>query len=285
MACKYWAIMLDKESRDRLIAQTSSVMRGWQPIAEHCTLAFRSPVNQDTADYIQTHLGQMVEMNVVALGMSDEAIAVQVDGDFATDNRIPHITLAVPPGGKPVNSNNIQNWIDFTIDAPLYGVVSEIVNGRPVSRVESIVNELTSRKPVVEAADGVGDGYETLKELALWLLNSSNVLNVFHWNSSNNTKHELLNEAYELCRSTADKLGETYVEKTGKKVGGEYTMKTVSELNPSDKDVVSYLTNIQTDMNNAVEKNEKFSEGIKNVFADFDESITSILYKYKQFDS
>jgi hypothetical protein len=36
-------------------------------------------------------------------------------------------------------------------------------------------------------------------------------------------------------------------------------------------------------MNQACSKNPKFPEGVKNAFADFDEAMTTIIYKYSQF--
>jgi hypothetical protein len=38
-------------------------------------------------------------------------------------------------------------------------------------------------------------------------------------------------------------------------------------------------------MQEAVSKNPKFSEGVKNYFADFDEKITSIIYKWSRFSA
>ena len=36
--------------------------------------------------------------------------------------------------------------------------------------------------------------------------------------------------------------------------------------------------------NKKLHENDKFPEGLKNIFADFDEKITDILYKYQQFN-
>ena len=44
------------------------------------------------------------------LGISDDAIAVKVNYDGEIMNDIPHITVATPLNGKPVNSNFIRNW-------------------------------------------------------------------------------------------------------------------------------------------------------------------------------
>lgn len=139
---------------------------------------------------------------------------------------------------------------------------------------------------VNEAADGRGNAHETLRELAMWLLDCGNVLNVYHWNVRKNVKHELLQEAYELCRDTGDKLAETYIAKTGsdcypkgKTIGSER-----KEWLPSDRQILSYLRDILDKMNGAVEKNGKFTEGVKNIFADFDETMTTIIYKYSRFE-
>ena len=136
--------------------------------------------------------------------------------------------------------------------------------------------------PRMEAADGIGDGYDTLKDLAVWLLVESNVLNQLHWNTDTNLKHELLNEAYELCRDTGDKLAETYIALTGKPCDKEFpTVSTGRGL--KDKDTLTLLKKIDSHMNQACAKNPKFPEGVKNAFADFDEAMTTIIYKYTQF--
>jgi hypothetical protein len=38
---------------------------------------------------------------------------------------VPHITLAVAPGGKPVQSNFIKDWQDVEEGLVLYGYVKE----------------------------------------------------------------------------------------------------------------------------------------------------------------
>ena len=136
--------------------------------------------------------------------------------------------------------------------------------------------------PRVEAADGVGQSYETLKELAVWLLVEANVLNQLHWNTDKNIKHALLDEAYQLCRDTGDKLAETYIALTGKPCDKEFPkVSTGSGL--KDTDTLALLRKIDTHMNQACAKNPKFSEGVKNIFADFDETMTTIIYKFSQF--
>ena len=128
----------------------------------------------------------------------------------------------------------------------------------------------------MEAADGKGNSFETVSEMAKWLLDESNKLNHMHWGVNKMSKHTLLQEAYDLCRDTGDALAETYVSLTGKPASDEKT---------DDETVIKALENLQARMAEASSKNEKFPEGLKNIYADFDEKITSILYKYRQFDS
>lgn len=127
----------------------------------------------------------------------------------------------------------------------------------------------------MEAADGKGESFSTVKELANWLLDESNGLNRMHWGVDKMNKHTLLEEAYDLCRDTGDKLAETYVSLTGK---------PAADVKVDDETVIAKLKELQSHMGDAVSKNGKFPEGLKNIFADFDEKITDILYKYQQFN-
>ena len=127
----------------------------------------------------------------------------------------------------------------------------------------------------MEAADGKGEDYSTVKDMAGWLLDESNGLNRMHWGVDKMSKHTLLQEAYDLCRDTGDKLAETYVALTGKKA---------SDVDTDDETVVAKLKELGARMNEAVAKNDGFPEGLKNIFADFDEKLTDILYKYQQFN-
>jgi hypothetical protein len=77
-------------------------------------------------------LGADASLNVVSWGIIDSdsarAIAVKVEppSGMTTKNANPHITVAVPEGGKPVDSNKIQDWGNplkgFSID----GTVTEV---------------------------------------------------------------------------------------------------------------------------------------------------------------
>lgn len=133
-----------------------------------------------------------------------------------------------------------------------------------------------------EAADGKGKSYETLKDMAMWLLVEGNALNVIHWNVDRNSKHELLDEAYNLCRDTGDKLAEAYIAIVDHAIDVKKAP-ALPSTDVKDSAVLAHLKNLQKRMQEAVEKNPKFSEGVKNIFADFDEKITTIIYKWARF--
>ena len=61
------------------------------------------------------------------------------------------------------------------------------------------------------------------------------------------------------------------------------TGKKASDVKTDDEAVIGKLQELDDRMKEAVDSNGKFPEGLKNVFADFDEKLTSILYKYRQF--
>lgn len=126
-----------------------------------------------------------------------------------------------------------------------------------------------------EAADGKGGNYDSVKDTANWLLDSSNDLNKMHWGVKKMSKHTLLQDAYDLCRDVGDRLAESYVAITGK---------PAADVKVDDETVIAKLKELQSHMADVAAKNPKMSEGVKNIYADFDEKMTDIIYKFTQFD-
>lgn len=164
--------------------------------------------------------------------------------------------------------------------------INQVMGGiRRLAGNVAVAQEIEARiNPMVEAADGKGVAHETLKEIAMWLLSEGNALNIMHWNVGTSHKHKVLNEAYDLCRDTGDKLAETYIAKTGNECFGTVPAAKV-ERKSGDEGILARLREINNRMNDAVAKNPKFTEGVKNIFADFDEKMTGLIYNYSQFDS
>lgn len=116
-------VVLDNASVDKLIkAVRHFAPADWKTFAHHMTINFGKGLTGDIKD----DLGKKVSLRAVAVGKSDMAMAVRVEG-YHSDNEIPHITVAVnvAAGGKPVMSNKITDWKDLPSYINLNGVVTE----------------------------------------------------------------------------------------------------------------------------------------------------------------
>lgn len=116
----YSAVVLDKVSQLKLLSHTFPIAtpKGWKTFAHHMTINMGELKDK-------TDLGREVILTVTKVGLSDMAMAIQVEG-YSSKNATPHVTLAVnPDGGKPKDSNDITKWQDVK---PFYitGVVTEI---------------------------------------------------------------------------------------------------------------------------------------------------------------
>ena len=122
MKIHYSAVVLDKASQDKLLSFVG-VPSGWKAIAHHMTIIY----GQGLPESIKADLGKNVELRVTHIGKSDKAIAVKVEGYFSK-NFIPHVTVAVNvnEGGKPVDSNRIEDWAYVGDTLTLYGLVEEV---------------------------------------------------------------------------------------------------------------------------------------------------------------
>lgn len=111
----YTGIMLDEQSRSEILKVVKNyvlIPKDWVIINHHSTLCYNngSEKNQTTYDSLSDFVGSTVELTVTHVGKSNDAIAVRVSHNLATTANIPHITIAIPRSGKPVDSNYITDW-------------------------------------------------------------------------------------------------------------------------------------------------------------------------------
>lgn len=121
----YSAVVLDDDARTHLLNLVKNYVEipfNWKKIAHHMTIVFGEGLPENLKD----DLGKRVPLKLKSVGMSDDAIAVQVEG-YPSKNKIPHITIAIPQDGKPYNSNLITDWRVIDEDLILYGKVTEIM--------------------------------------------------------------------------------------------------------------------------------------------------------------
>jgi hypothetical protein len=122
----YTAVMLDEKTREVLKQEFGHLVPdGWEWIAHHMTITLGELPEISK----KMMLGEQVNLAVESLGFNDKVIAIGVDG-YYSKNKKPHITLAVnrANGGKPVMSNQIEDWKPHTINKLLTGTVEEYTN-------------------------------------------------------------------------------------------------------------------------------------------------------------
>jgi len=117
----YSCVLLDGQSKGTLLDKIGVwIPKDWIVITHHMTINLGEL--KDKSD-----LGKEVVLTVTKLGLSDMALAVQVEG-YTSKNAIPHITIAInPDGGKPAMSKEITKWQDFK-SFMIKGIVTEITN-------------------------------------------------------------------------------------------------------------------------------------------------------------
>ena len=119
----YSAVVLEDSDQHKLLDTfKDNIPNDWKKYAHHMTIKMGELPSEKKQD-----IGQKVELVVKAIGQTDKAIAVKVDG-YWTTNQIEHITLAVNTanGGKPVDSNKIENWLPISEPIKVRGTVMEI---------------------------------------------------------------------------------------------------------------------------------------------------------------
>ena len=114
----YYGAFLDGPARENLleyVKQYVPIENDWKLYCDHMTIIYNDGSDNAAmwADSLKDKIYQKVYLTVVAVGVSEKSIAVKVAG-FKSNNAIPHVTIAVAPGAKPVDSNNIINW--WTVD-------------------------------------------------------------------------------------------------------------------------------------------------------------------------
>lgn len=113
---EYYGVFLLNSEKERLLTMFwdilgESYLDGWKIYADHCTLLHRTHKNQYIKKYLDMALKSPIRFKVIGFGVSENVVAAMVD--LPSENDVSHITLAVAPGHKPVEANDIEDWIVF----------------------------------------------------------------------------------------------------------------------------------------------------------------------------
>lgn len=104
----YSAVVLDEESHRKLLSTVRSfIPKGWKEFGHHCTICL-GPLPEDW----RSRLGENVTLYGFKIGIDDKAMALEIDNFKRILPGKTHITIAVnwENGGRPKDSNFIQNW-------------------------------------------------------------------------------------------------------------------------------------------------------------------------------
>ena len=129
----YLGIFIDEKSKQDILnllkENDVNIPQDWKIINHHMTIAFndKSEDAQKLFDFYQDDVNSNLSVQVDAIGISDDAIAVRVQFYGPIANKIPHITVAIPQNGKPVNSNYIQNWFNVKNKIVVNGIIKPFV--------------------------------------------------------------------------------------------------------------------------------------------------------------
>lgn len=100
-------------------------------------------------------LNQEVVLTVVAIGNSNSAIALEVEGYYSR-NKIPHITLAFSKHGGPEESNQITHWAPMH-EVQIKGIIRQVAEGNVILK-ENVTQAAVSNKDVQDVK-GEGELY------------------------------------------------------------------------------------------------------------------------------
>ena len=115
----YFGVFIDDMSKKKnlqAIKENNVVIpEEWKMFNHHLTIAFNNKTEdaQNLYNVYKHTFGNVISITVDGIGVSDDAIAMRVNFNNPIANKIPHITIATPPNGKPVNSNKITEWFDI----------------------------------------------------------------------------------------------------------------------------------------------------------------------------
>ena len=106
---EYYGVFVDKSTREKILKLVQNkIPEGWITYAYHITMLHRTHKNHNLEKYLVAFLGENVFFKIIGWGISDRAFAVITN--CPSENKISHMTIAVAPGAKPVESNNITDW-------------------------------------------------------------------------------------------------------------------------------------------------------------------------------
>lgn len=122
----YAAVVLDDSSRQQLLSwwekHVGTPLHS-KVLAHHMTLKF----NPSADDLSILPLGEQVVLHVTGWAADDKSQVVRVKAAAKSANAVPHVTVAVAPGTKPVYSNELLQKQVTSVHGPdLTGTIAYV---------------------------------------------------------------------------------------------------------------------------------------------------------------
>lgn len=106
---EYYGLFIDEPSKEKL----KSLVPNWayKIYCDHMTLAHRTIFTDEIIEKCESMVGKEFDIYATEIGVSDDVIAVGVETNCLSFNKLKHITLCtLTPQSKPVQSNYITDW-------------------------------------------------------------------------------------------------------------------------------------------------------------------------------
>ncbi len=117
----YTALVLDESSKQKLLSiMDPELLKEYDRINAHHMTINMGPCQ------MPTELGKPYTMQVVGIGRDEKVLAVMVESECTSKNKIKHVTIGfnTAKGGSAKLSNNLTNWEPFS-GPSLNGTVQE----------------------------------------------------------------------------------------------------------------------------------------------------------------
>ena len=114
----YYGVFFDDSAKRFLLNEAKkyiTIPEDWTNYCHHMTIVYNNGTEeaQAVAEKYEPIVFNTAKLKVEKIGVSDRAVAFGVSTDLDIVNKLPHVTIAVAPGAKPVESNYITNWKDI----------------------------------------------------------------------------------------------------------------------------------------------------------------------------
>lgn len=132
----YFGIFIDKQSKQDILnllqENNVPIPKDWKLINHHMTIAFNNKSDEaiQLFNLYADKFNSTESLTIDAIGISDDAIAVRVQYNEPIANKIPHITVAIPQNGKPVNSNYIKDWFPIENNLIVNGILKPFAKSK-----------------------------------------------------------------------------------------------------------------------------------------------------------